>query len=90
MKWVIYQMVTPNSLKEISHYNYSQQVIYREVLEKLDVSGVEENHRSMESAIIEIKIKKDKLKHLKLTILPIFEINYEGNISYIDNIPTNT
>lgn len=80
MKYIIYKMVQPSQLREIDTENYHPRTIYRNVLEELDVSGVEEEHNSMESAIFEINQKKEKLKHLTLTILPVFNINYEGEI----------
>jgi hypothetical protein len=73
-------MVKPSHLKEIEQDGYYPRAIYRSVLEDLNVSGVEEEHNSMESAIFEINQKKEKLKHLTLTILPVFNINYEGEI----------
>ena len=68
MKYIIYEMVKPSHLKEIEPDGYYQKTIYRDVLQKLDVSGVEEEHLTLESAISEIHNKKEKLKHSYTTI----------------------
>ena len=81
MKYIIYEMIQPSHLKEIEHDGYYQKTIYRDVLQKLDVSGVEEEHSTMESAIAEIHNKKDLLKHLQLTIIPVLSISWDGEVS---------
>lgn len=80
MKYIIYQMIQPSHLKEIEQDSYYTKTIYRDVLQKLDVSGVEEEHLTMESAISEIHNKKDLLKHLRLTIIPILSISWNGEV----------
>ena len=80
MKYTIYEMIQPSHLKEIKPDGYYQKTIYRDVLQKLDISGVEEEHSTMEGAIAEINNKKDLLKHLRLTIIPILEISYDGEV----------
>ncbi len=60
--------------------NYFTKTIDRNVLEKLDIRGVKEEHPTMESAIAEIHNKKDLLKNLELTIIPVFSILWDGEV----------
>lgn len=80
MKYIIYEMVQPSHLKEIEHEGYHTKTIYRDVLQKLDVYGVEEEHQTMESAIDEINNKRLLLKHLKLTVIQVFTISWDGEV----------
>ncbi len=80
MKYIIYKMVQPSHLKEIEPDGFYQNTVYRDVLEKLDVSGVEEEHPTMESAVAEISSKGDSLKGLQLTIIPVLSISWDGGI----------
>jgi len=81
MKYIIYEMVQPDCLKTIERDGYYPKTIDRHVLEELNIHGVQEKHPTMESAIAEINDKKDKLKHLQLTVLPVLSIDWEGEIS---------
>lgn len=83
MKYVIYEMVQPSQLKEVEQDGYYTKVIYRSVLQILDIPGVEEEHSSMESAISEINTNSKLLKNLNLTILPVFSISWEGEVSVL-------
>lgn len=74
-------MIQPSHLKEIDPYDYYRKTIYRDVLQKLDVFGVEEEHQTMESAVAEIHSKKDLLKNLQLTIIPVLVISWDGEVS---------
>lgn len=81
MKYVIYKMINPSHLKEVEQEGYGYtKTIYRSVLEKLDIPHVEETHTSIESAMAEITAKKNELKHLTLTIIPVIEITWDGEI----------
>lgn len=80
MKYVIYEMIKPSHLKEIKEDGYYQKTIYRDVLEKLDIRGVKEEHPTMESAIAEINEKKDLLKYMQLTIIPVINIAFDGEV----------
>lgn len=80
MKYVIYEMVCPSHLKEIENDGYYPKTIYREVLQELDLVGIGKEHKTMEGAINEITNKKDALKHMKLTVLPVFEISWDGEL----------
>lgn len=73
-------MVTPEHLQKTVRDGYDTKTVYRNVLEKLDVSGVEEEHQSLEMAMAEIVSKKDKLKHLELTILPVVSVSWDGEV----------
>ncbi len=83
MKYVIYEMVQPSQLKDVEQGGYYPRVIYRSVLQVLDVDGVEEDHPTMESAISEINTKSKLLKNLNLTVLPVFSISWEGEVSVL-------
>lgn len=84
MKYTIYEMIQPDHLKDIVRKAYGcTKTIYRDVLEKLDIDGVECEHLTLESAMSEIVNKKDKLKHLRLTIIPIVEVSFDGSINGI-------
>ena len=80
MKYIIYKLIQPSHLKEIVYENYFTKTIDRNVLEKLDIRGVKEEHPTMESAIAEIHNKKDLLKNLELTIIPVFSILWDGEV----------
>jgi hypothetical protein len=80
MKYIIYVMVQPSLLKIVDPDGYYQNTISRDVLEILNIRGVEEEHLTMEDAIAEINSKKDLLKWLNLTILPVISINWEGEV----------
>jgi hypothetical protein len=81
MKYVIFEMVQPSHLMELVQDGYCGKAVYRDVLERLDVPGVETIHPTMESAVNEIEKNVDSLKNLKLTILPIISVNWEGEFS---------
>ena len=75
-------MVRPSQLKEIDDSGYHNEIIYRDVLEKLDVPGVQEEHETMENAVNEIHLKKNDLGGLSLTILPMFYVTWDGTEVY--------
>ena len=76
MKYIIYKMVQPSCLVEIDGCGY----VHNKVLQKLDISGVDEEHPTMESAIAEIHNKKHLLKFMELTIIPVLEITWDEEI----------
>lgn len=80
MQYVIYKLVQPSHLKEIEPDGYSQKTIYRDVLQKLDIFGIESEHNSMDSAISEIREHSKKLKNSTLTILPIIQVAWDGDV----------
>ena len=81
MKYVIYEMVQPSHLREIKPDGYYQKTICRDVLQILDVNGVKTEHETFEMAISEIVSKKDKLKQMQLTIIPVISISWDGELS---------
>lgn len=82
MKYIIYEMITPEHLQKVVQEGYGYtKTRYRNVLEKLDVTGVEAEHQTLELAMAEIMSKKDELKHLQLTILPVVVVSWSGEVS---------
>jgi len=82
MKYIIYEMVSPEHLQKTIQEGYgSVKTLYRNVLERIDVSGVESEHETLEMAMAEIVSKKDKLKQMELTILPFISVDWDGEIS---------
>lgn len=80
MKYIIYEMIQPSHLKEIEPDGYYQKIIHRDVLQKLNVSGVEEEHPTMERAVAEIHNKKELLKDLRMTIIPVLSVSWDGEV----------
>jgi len=80
MKYIIYELVQPNELRYINDEGYHPITCRRTALEKLDVSGVNETHDSIEAAYAEIEAHLDKLKYKELTIIPRIYIDYSGEI----------
>ena len=80
MKYTIYKIKDPEHLQIIIPDGCHQKVVSRSVLEKLDESFIESEHDTMEAAIEEIKNKKYKLKWTKLTILPVIDIGWNGEV----------
>ena len=81
MKYVIYEIVCPNFLKETKPDGYYIKTIDRCVLEEIDIFDVESRHDSFELALAEIKSKAEKLKHLKLTIMTVISVSWNGEIN---------
>lgn len=80
MRYIIYELVTPSHLNVIESGGYYPKVIEREVLQKLDITAVNEEHPSFESAVAEIEKKSTILKGYRLTVLPVFSVAYDGEI----------
>ena len=80
MKYKIYEIVTPAVLKRIDDDGYHPTTVDRMVLEELSVSGVNDEHTTLELALQEIKDHAKELKYLTLTVIPVININYEGEI----------
>jgi hypothetical protein len=80
MKYIIYSLVKPTHLKEIEQDGYYTKFLERSVLERLNVTGVDEEHSTMESAVGEIIANGEKLKYLELTILPVFSVAWDGTM----------
>ena len=80
MRYTIYEMIKPSHLTEVELDGYYPKSIHRDVLQKLDIHGIEEEHPTMEAAIAEINAKKDQLKNLQLTIVPVISISWDGEL----------
>lgn len=80
MKYVIYKLIEIEHLQKIEYIAYETRTIKREVLEELNMHDVNGSHDTMESAVAEIHNNADKLKHLSLTILPVFHISWDGEV----------
>lgn len=78
MKYKIYELAQPDILRENVIEQYSVRSISRIVLE--EISGVDyefkESHDSVENAVAEIEKFKNQLKGMRLTIIPIIEIEH--------------
>lgn len=79
MKYTIYQLVEPEIL-EVKRRSYQDDNKERTVLEKLNIRGIENEHTSFEGAVSEITNKSEQLKHLKLTIIPVITVGWDGDI----------
>lgn len=78
MRYVIYKIVQPECLQTRVFRDSSTKTIHRDVLEELEISGVQTKHVTFESAVDEIKSNSEKLINLKLTILPVMTITHDG------------
>jgi hypothetical protein len=83
MKYIIYEVISPEHLQKTVLDGYYNKTLYRSILQPVDNEHgmVESEHDSMDAAIEEIKKHKEELKYCTLTILPIVKINYEGEVS---------
>ena len=78
MKYIIYEMDS-NVENVPDGYHWSQK--YRYTLLRLDISSIEDKHDSLESALSEIERNKDLLKFKKLTIIPVIDISWNGEMN---------
>lgn len=78
MKYIIYEMIHHDKVINDEGYNLTTSTVY--ALVELDVSHVDSQHTSMENAVKEIQKHKKLLKYKQLTILPVIDIDYEGEI----------
>lgn len=84
MKYVIYELINPEILSKVEFEGYQATKTELSVLKKLSVYGIQTEHRSFKHAAEEIKENTDKLKHLSLTILPVFNIMWDGEVQKIN------
>lgn len=80
MKYIIYKLEYPEHIRSRSFEGYYPKEIRRAVLEKLDVSGVYEEHDTFEFAVAEIVKNALLLKGEELIILPVIHVRYDGTI----------
>ena len=74
-------MIRPEVLQKTIQDGYYVKELERFALQKLDISSIQEEHDSFESAMEEITKNVEKLECMSLTILPIIHVDYEGKIS---------
>lgn len=79
-KYVIYEISEPSVLTTIENDGYYPRSVHKQVLKQLDVRGIESEHDNENGAIHAIMDNLDKLKHLKLTIMPVYEVTWEGKL----------
>lgn len=82
MKFQIFELVEPPILKKYEPDGYHMKSIQGIILQDVDINryGFEEIHESIESAINEIEKYSDDLKTKTLTIIPIIQISYDGEV----------
>ncbi len=77
MRYIIYEMVQPDCLYDRRHHSLT---IKRHVLEKVNEPRMEAEHPTMEAAIAEIHLNKQRLTHKQLTIIPVLTIGWDGEV----------
>lgn len=79
MKYIIYEIV-PSVLSGTEPDGYYTKQVDRNILVELDVFHITSRHSSFEDAESEIRSNKTFLKFKRLTILPVFDIGWDGEI----------
>jgi hypothetical protein len=80
MKYIIYEMVTSNALTKLENsdmYDKKDMIVLTPIEWAFDISR---EHPTYESAQADIEKYAEKLKYKTLTILPVFDIDYNGKI----------
>lgn len=82
MKFQIFELVEPPILKKHEPDGYYMKSIQGIILQDVDIDryGFEEIHDSIDLAINEIEKYSDDLKSKTLTIIPIINIDYDGEV----------
>lgn len=82
MKYQIFELVEPQILRKYEPDGYHMKCIQGVVLQEVDIDrfGFEETHESIDSAMNEIEKYSDDLKSKTLTIIPIINIDYNGEV----------
>ena len=82
MKFQIFELVEPPILKKHEPDGYHMKSIQGIILQDVDIDryGFEEIHDSIDLAINEIEKYSDDLKSKTLTIIPIINIDYDGEV----------
>jgi len=83
MKYKIYQLTEPKVLSEIDTSDYYPAEKKKTVLEELSSMPYDfsDEHTTVEDAYAEVVKYKEKFKHLTLTIIPVINIHWDGEIS---------
>ena len=82
MKYQIFELVGPLILHKYEPDGYHMKSTQGIVLQDVDIDryGFEEKHESIESAMNEIEKYSEDLKSKILTIIPIINIDYDGEM----------
>ena len=78
MKYKVYKMVKPEHLQKTEPDGYYMKDITRCVLEEVD--EIYGEYYSMEEAMTAIRENAINLKYSELTILPVININFNGEV----------
>ena len=83
MKFQIFELIEPSILKKHEPDGYHMKSIQGIILQDVDINryGFEEIHDSIDSAMNEIEKYSDDLKTKTLTIIPIINIDYDGEVN---------
>ena len=83
MKYQIFELVGPEVLHKYEPNGYHMKSIQGIVLQSVNIDrfSFNESHDSIESAVAEIEKYSEDLKGSALTIIPIININYMGEIT---------
>jgi len=79
MQYIIYEIV-PSVLSGIEPDGWYNKQIDRNVLIELDEREIVSRHQSFDAAESEIRRNTHLLKFKKLTVLPVFDISWDGEI----------
>ena len=82
MNYQIFELVEPSILHKYEPDGYHMKSIQGIILQNVDINryGFEEIHDSIDLAINEIEKYSDDLKSKTLTIIPIINIDYDGEV----------
>lgn len=80
MKYVIHRLVTPKSLVRTEMVGLNKFSTSRIVLEVLNINDIESTHNSFNEATEEITKHSKGLKGMNLTIIPIIQVDLDGDI----------
>ena len=83
MIYTIYELIQPDLFTQTIPDGYYSKTIYKDILQKVDLNNFESEHSSIYSAISEIQKNTERLKHMTLTVIPIFTINWAGEINQL-------
>jgi len=80
MVYKIYELVTSNALTKLDNSDFSERED-RIVLTPIEwISGMERENSTYDAAAENIRQHADKFKDKTLTIIPIFDIRWDGRV----------
>ena len=83
MIYTIYELIQPDLFTQTIPDGYYSKTVYKDILQKVDLNNFESEHSNIDSAISEIQKNTERLKHMTLTVIPIFTINWAGEINQL-------